>query len=304
MGIDFPDVRLVVHYQTPGSLEAYYQEAGRAGRDAEPAQCVMFFGAADLLTQQRLTSGDSQSSDEALRAIEAYAYAEQCRVQVICEHFGVDSGNEPCGRCDVCSGSVAEALVPAARTTPITQLTEVEIATIVEAVGELSSPAGKTGIARALRGSRAKALNKCGLLKISQHGALSEREERDIVAAIEACLESGQLVRKGDRYPTVWLPNKPVRPAQRPVVAGGEVAKPKRTARAYTPLRAALERFRKQKARELKWKLFMVLQKRTIVALDTKRPQTLKALEAIPGLGRAKIDRFGSDLLRLVREQK
>jgi ATP-dependent DNA helicase RecQ len=293
-------VRLVLHYQTPGSLEAYYQEAGRAGRDGNPAQCVLFFGAADLLTQERLSGSDS-GGEAALRSMEDYAHSEQCRQQAIALHFGIESNQEPCGVCDVCTHSVAEALVPASHKLPTATLTESELATLVAAVSELTSPAGKTGIARALRGSRAKALNKCGLLKISQHGALSEREERDIVAAIEQCLESGQLVRKGNRYPTVWLPNKPVR-APREASETNAGTKPRSNARAYTPMRGAFERFRKQKAKELKWKLFMVLQKRTILALDAKRPRTLKELEAIPGLGRAKIDRFGSELLRILRE--
>ncbi len=105
---------------------------------------------------------------------------------------------------------------------------------------------------------------------------------------------------KGSKYPTVWLPGKPVRST---TSAPSEKRAPKkRTSNRYSMLQGALERFRKQKARELKWKPYMIFQKRTIVALDDKRPRTLAALRSIPGLGHAKVERFGSDILRLVRE--
>jgi len=237
---------------------------------------------------------------EALRAIESYAETRECREQVICAHFGVDEA-PACGRCDVCTGSVRAEPEPE-RSEPVASLTEAQIAVVIAAVGELTKPAGKTAIARALRGSRAKNVNKCGLLKISQHGALRGVEERAIVRAIEGCLESGELVRKGNKYPTVWPPGKPVR-----VPKAKEDSVPKRAARRrtrnrYSPLQGALERFRRDKARELKWKPYMVFQKRTMVALDDRRPGTLRELEAIPGLGKIKVERFGHEILELVRQ--
>ncbi|NOY94745.1 MAG: RecQ family ATP-dependent DNA helicase [Deltaproteobacteria bacterium] len=298
MGIDFPDVRVVAHYQTPGSVEAYYQEAGRAGRDGEPARCVMFFGAGDMATQRRILSG--KGVGEALRAIETYAHACECRERIICAHFGVE-GAPSCGRCDVCTGAVARVEEPAP-TEPVEALTEAQKSTLLMAANELTRPAGKTNLARALRGSRARSLNKCGLLKMSQHAALRGVDERAIVRAIEACLDSGELARKGDRYPTVWPAGKPVRAAK----SVDESTTPKRTRRskrarnAYSPLQGALERFRVSKARELKWKPYMVFQRRTIVALDARRPKTLHALTTIPGLGKIKIERFGHEILEMI----
>src|SRR5690606_21458950 len=87
MGIDYPDVRLTVHYQCPGSLAAYYQEAGRSGRDGEPAECVLFFGEGDLVTQRRLAATHANSAtstrrtEAALEAMRGYATRWHCRQQ-------------------------------------------------------------------------------------------------------------------------------------------------------------------------------------------------------------------------------
>jgi ATP-dependent DNA helicase RecQ len=123
MGVDYPDVRLIVHFQAPGSLEAYYQEAGRAGRDGAAARCLLLFGAADLALQRRQQSGERPNVEEALAAVEDYAFATRCRQQVLCAHFtGADAG-AACGSCDVCLGTaVAEehhsSAAPAPRRAP------------------------------------------------------------------------------------------------------------------------------------------------------------------------------------------
>src|SRR6185436_14888483 len=88
MGVDYPDVRLIVHFQAPGSVAAYYQEAGRAGRDGLPAHCLMFFGLGDLVTQRRLQSDvDPRRVSRDLDDLERYATGAVCRQRMFCAYF-------------------------------------------------------------------------------------------------------------------------------------------------------------------------------------------------------------------------
>ena len=115
MGVDYPDVRVIVHFQAPGSLEAYYQEAGRAGRDGAPAHCLLLFGAGDLMTQRRIAQQGATGKrlallEESLSAVAAYAMSWTCRQRVLCAHFiGTDDNQPSCGLCDACRDPAGEA---------------------------------------------------------------------------------------------------------------------------------------------------------------------------------------------------
>jgi len=318
MGIDLPDVRLIVHFQTPGSVEAYYQEAGRAGRDGDPAHCLLFFGLADLATQRRLaersTTGAAQEQrrDDAIAEIERYATQEQCRHQALVSHFTGQVDEPECGRCDVCLGEVvdAEAAVGRGRAkVAIEALPDEAKDTIVSAVDRLSRPVGRRNLAQALRGGKAKTLSRGGLLTLPEYGVLSDHTEDSVIAAIDSLLAEGRLQRTGKKYPTVWMPGKPVRSAKSARGSsrqgeGGSRTSAKSRSRYGGDVARALDNYRKRTARALGWKTYMVFQRRVMLAIDRDEPDSLEALSRIPGLGPAKIERFGEDLLGLVREHR
>ncbi len=316
MGIDLPDIRLIVHFQTPGSVEAYYQEAGRAGRDGDPARCILFFGRADLATQRRLMDKSPTSAafgerrGDALAEIENYATRMQCRHRALVCHFtGLDDDEPDCTRCDFCLGDAVE--IETARATDeskaaIDPLPDSANDVILAAVDRLTRPVGRRNLAQALRGGKAKTLSRAGLLTLPEYGSLSQYNEDSVIAGIDALLDAGLLARTGVKYPTVWMPGKPQRATRgsRAGTGGTTTRKPRTSSRYGGDIARALDNYRKRTARSLGWKAYMVFQRKVILAIDREEPDSLEALSRIRGLGPAKIERFGSDVLRLVQEHR
>jgi ATP-dependent DNA helicase RecQ len=329
MGIDYPDVRVIVHFQAPGSLEAYYQEAGRAGRDGAPGRCVMLFGQADLMTQRRLhDGGGSPHAGDALAQLERYAQATACRQQLLCAHFTGTDDHAACGQCDAC---VAPEAVRAAaghrsgrrgpadagdgagdRPTEPAVLGAAARQVILDAVAAAERKVGRVNLAKALRGSQAKAVVAQGLERLPQYGALAEVDEAAIVATIDQLIHERRLVRRGRKYPTVALPGAPrprggARAGQAEATGDGAgrgpASRPGRSGQRTSSVTLELDSYRKRMARQLKWKTYMVFQRGVIAAIDQQRPTTKEALARIPGLGPAKIARFGDDILAVVRRQ-
>ena len=300
MGVDYPDVRAIVHFQAPGSLEAYYQEAGRAGRDGLPGRCVLLFGNGDLMTQRKLASASGaaaqQRLDDALAAIAAYANARACRQQLLCAHFtgGAASAHAACAQCDACVDPEAIALRVAAP--PAVALDAAARDVILAALTAHGRAVGKGTLAKALRGSRAKAVDTNGLQRLAQHGALAAASEAAIVATIEQLVRERRLVRRGRKYPTVAIANATPRTPRTRDARGGSP----RSART-SGIARELDHYRKRVARQLKWKSYMVFQRATIAAIDAQRPTSKEALLRIAGLGPVKIARFGDDILAVVR---
>jgi len=259
------------------------------------------------MTQRRLAAGNATTlgrSEAALAALQRYATGHRCRQQTIVAHFTGENSAPPCGRCDVCRGeSVPEAAYLAEEKAPVAELPAQDLDLIVAAVDRLRRPVGKGNLAKALRGSRAKSLSRGGLLTLPEYGQLAHHSEVSIVAAVESLLKDGRLARTGRKYPTVWIPGKPIRATAADDDAGATAPRPKprRNSRYGGPVARELDNYRRRRARALKWKAYMVFQRNVILAVDREQPNSHAALARIPGLGPAKIERFGDDILEIVR---
>jgi ATP-dependent DNA helicase RecQ len=248
---------------------------------------------------QQGASGKRQAVlEESLRAVAGYAATWTCRQRVLCAHFTGTDDHPACGLCDACRDPAGEA--PRVEPPP-SVLGSVEQEIILAALAAHGRPTGKGNLAKALRGSHAKPVVVHGLDRLAQHGALAACSEADIGATIETLIRERRLVRRGRKYPTVALPGSARPRAPRARLPGATNARRGRDGSPTSSITVELDRFRKQRARQLRWKVYMVLPRSVVTAIDAARPDSLAALARIPGLGPQRIARFGDELLAIVR---
>ena len=307
MGIDKPDVRFVAHLDLPKSIEAYYQETGRAERDGEPSEAWMAYGMQDVALQHARIAesgaGEGQKILEAQRltALLAYCEAPRCRRQVLLDCFG--ERRDPCGNCDVCAeppelwdGTQAaqKALSAIFRTGMrfgVSHLTDILRGKATDKVrqwrhdqlptfgvgGDLDEQAWKSVF---------RQLAAAGLVHVdmAEHGALQLTEAaREVLKG----RRDVQLRRPARRKPA---PSK----TSRAPVSG--------LAPANEALFQLLRRWRADTAREQSVPAYVILHDRTLRELAQFRPVSLGQLSGITGMGSAKIEHYGAELLALIRE--
>ncbi len=310
MGIDKPDVRFVAHVDLPKSLEAYYQETGRAGRDGLPAVAWMAHGAGDI-PQLRRFIDDSGASEEQkriehgkLEALIAYSEASGCRRQVLLRHFG-EGLAEPCNNCDGC-------LEPQQRSD-----CRVAAQKALSAVYRTGQRFGAAHVVDVLLGGNTERIRTLGHDQLSVYGIGKELDRGQWRALLRQLVSLGALVSpaeakgglcfgppelvqpllKGERDLELVLP-PPAKEQRRRSAgsAGGASA----AVDADDPLLAALKTWRREQARDQGVPPYVVFHDRTLVELAAVRPGSLSELGSVSGIGTAKLERYGTALLEVL----
>jgi ATP-dependent DNA helicase RecQ len=320
MGIDRPDVRAVVHLGPPGSIEAYYQEVGRAGRDDAPAWGLLLVSPGDLPRRRHLLESDAPG--EAVLAhkwglfLELLRWAEggSCRHDAILRYFGDEAETlDGCGHCDVC-----EALQEDTAAEDVTLV----VRKALSGVARVHHRFGLQAAVRLLRGEADPRLERAGLDRTSTFGCLREHSEPWLLRLLRRCLTAGWVdLTAGDR-PVVVLTEagravmKAERPARLLLPARADTAAPKRPTRdrsgrrsrvepatlreADGALFAALRDHRLAVSRAQGVPPFVVASDRTLREIASVRPRTLEELTRVYGIGVAKAARYGKGLLEVV----
>lgn len=304
MGIDKPDVRFVLHRDLPSSIEAYYQETGRAGRDGLPAEALMLYGAEDIALRRRFIEG-SEAPDERKRmerrkldALLGFAESSQCRRQVLLRYFGDDA--KPCGNCDVC-------LDP-----PETFDGAITAQKLLSCIYRTGERFGQTHVISVLLGEADERAASLGHDKLSVFGIGKEHDRnawrsivRQLVAhglvAVDVMGHGGLHISGEGRQ---FLRDKPALALRVPKKAKAG----RKSIRAEGPAFDAHDHdlFEKLRARRLELAKaqnvppYVIFHDKTLIEMAARQPRTIVELANVPGTGAVKLARYGEAFLAVI----
>ena len=308
MGIDKPDVRFVAHVDLPKSIEAYYQETGRAGRDGEPADGWMVYGLQDVVRMRQMVdqseAGDEHKRIERIKldALLGWCEVTACRRRALLEYFG-DSLEEDCGNCDIC-------LTP-----PKTWDGTEEAQKLLSCVYRTGQRFGAGHVIDVLRGKETDKVHRNRHDQLSTFGIGEDRSIAQWRSILRQVMVQGHLYADAERYGALRLT-----PRSRPLLRGEERIRlredppPKhavaKTARAPAyeipaedePLWEALRELRMTLCREANVPPYVIFHDSTLREMVRLRPSSPQELLALQGVGEKKLERYGEAFLAVLRD--